>query len=186
MKISKQFVILFLLGILALVAGILLDGTVATCLLIGGIVLVVLSVILLLTSKEKKEEPINEGYEYAVKKSVMSAPEIYLYKRLLDLTGEEVLPQVALVTLVDKTAMASYRNELFRVVDFAVCDKKTFKPLFVVELNDASHNRDDRRLRDEKVKCILARAGLPLAVLTIDDIKLDDKSLRKKILAQIR
>ena len=186
MKKSFESAILFVFGILVLITAVVVDGTLQTALLICGIVLVVLGVIVIFTRITKKKEPINESYEYSVKKSFMSEPERKLYKRLLALTGEEVFPQVALCSIVDKTAMASYRNELFRIVDFAVCDRKTLKPLMVVELNDASHNRDDRKLRDEKVKCILSRAGLPLVTLTLDDVEIDDKSLYKKIRSQLK
>jgi hypothetical protein len=48
-------------------------------------------------------------------------------------------------------------------VDFAVCDPKTLQIVGVIELDDSSHDRADRRRRDEFVDAALASAGVPLA-----------------------
>lgn len=135
---------------------------------------------------QKKEEPVNPEYRYAVKPSIMSAPELELYDILLGVVGSRgiVYPQMALISLLDKTTQSSYRNELFRIVDFAVCDRRTFKPLLVIELNDASHKRAERAMRDEKVRCILERAQLPLVTLTLDDLE-DERAIRKKVLSAL-
>lgn len=79
---------------------------------------------------------------------------------------------------------ASYRNELFRVVDFALFDRNTLKPLLIIELNDASHNRADRKERDEKVKCIAERAGLGVLTLHVGDMPFG-RGLRKLIYTAI-
>lgn len=149
---------------------------------IGGIVLFILPGVSLLLTKEKKAEPVNEQYRYAVKESFMTEPERRLYARLLRAVGSdfEVFPQVALVSLIDKVNFGSYRNELFRIVDFALCDRRTLKPRLIVELNDASHNRADRIARDEKVRCIAERAGLHVLTLTPED-DFDDRTLRKRV-----
>jgi hypothetical protein len=46
--------------------------------------------------------------------------------------------------------------------DFLVCDSVTMKPLFAVELDDASHKRNNRQERDEFVESVCKVAGLPL------------------------
>lgn len=153
----------------------------------GGIILFFLGVALLLIPAKKKEEPVKEEYRYAVKDSFMSAPERELYARLLRLVGGDfaIFPQVALVSLIDKVNFGSYRNELFRVVDFALCDRFSLKPVLIIELNDASHKREERMRRDEKVRCIAARAGLNVLTLELDSMP-DDRALRKKIFSEAR
>ncbi len=47
-------------------------------------------------------------------------------------------------------------------VDFVVCDRQTFQPLLVIELDDSSHDRPDRQDRDVFVRDALEGAGLPL------------------------
>jgi len=57
----------------------------------------------------------------------------------------------------------AYRNKIDRKhVDFLLCHPTTMKPLGGVELDDASHQRKDRRERDEFVDQVFAAAGLPL------------------------
>lgn len=54
------------------------------------------------------------------------------------------------------------------MVDFVIVSPD-FVPLVVVELNDKSHLRADRRERDARVAEILQKASLPLVVLTPDN-----------------
>lgn len=52
-------------------------------------------------------------------------------------------------------------------VDFLLCDPTTIQPLLGVELDDSSHQRADRRQRDEFVESVFAAAGLPLVRLPV-------------------
>ncbi len=47
-------------------------------------------------------------------------------------------------------------------VDFVLCDPATTRPLLLVELDDASHERSDRKARDEYVDRAAAAAGVPV------------------------
>lgn len=47
-------------------------------------------------------------------------------------------------------------------VDFVLCERDTFTPLLVIELDDSSHNRADRQARDDFKNNVLSAAGLPL------------------------
>jgi hypothetical protein len=49
-----------------------------------------------------------------------------------------------------------------RHVDFLVCDPKTMRPQFGIELDDASHRRKNQIERDRFVGAVFARANLPL------------------------
>lgn len=177
----KTFLVLFAIGAIAFALSFAKVGKAEWWLRLGGVLFVVLAVVALFI-KEKAPEPVNEEYLYKVKDSFMSEPERELYATLCRICGSAycVFPQVALASVVDKVNFGSYRNELFRVVDFVLCDKKRLRPVLVVELNDASHNRDERKRRDEKVKCILQRAGLPLLALTFEEA-FDERTLRKKL-----
>ena len=48
-------------------------------------------------------------------------------------------------------------------VDFVLCDPQTLAIVLVVELDDRSHERPDRRERDIFVDGALAAAGIPIA-----------------------
>lgn len=56
--------------------------------------------------------------------------------------------------------IASLNRVACKHVDFLVCDKNTYQPLYVIELDDSSHNRSDRRRRDRFVDSALAQAGI--------------------------
>ena len=51
-------------------------------------------------------------------------------------------------------------------VDFVFCDKDYCRPLLAIELDDYSHNREDRKIRDAEVERILQQAQLPLLRFT--------------------
>ncbi len=57
----------------------------------------------------------------------------------------------------------SHRNRVqSKHVDFVVCDRAALKPILVIELDDASHDAEDRQARDLLVDRVLAGAGLPI------------------------
>lgn len=97
----------------------------------------------------------------------------------------EVVPQVALVNVIDKKTNTTYRNELFRVCDYCFVDRDTFEPLLLIELNDSSHLRADRVQRDEKVAAICDDAGLPLVTFWTDG-DLSYQTVKKTVLKKIR
>lgn len=141
---------------------------------IAAAVLVLVGGAMLKKESEKTPQQIQEKEvlpaRYAKKDSLVTPPEQALMDLLRRLFGDrfEILPQIALVSLVEKLNYTSYRNELFRVVDFVITDAG-FYPLVVIELNDRSHLRADRAERDRKVADILQKAGIPLVVLSPEE-----------------
>ena len=183
-KKTIEFLVVIGLGVVTFALSFIIDEA-KTILLIVGLVIIALAIGYLFY-KNDKPAPVDEKYKYKKKDSLMSEPEKILYNRLLGEVGKEydIFPQIALLSVVDKITSASFRNELFRVVDFVLCDRISKEPQLVIELNDASHLRSERRERDEKVKCILERAGLPLLTLALDEINAPD--LRKRVLTAIK
>lgn len=135
---------------------------------IVGVAVAVLALFALLQSP--KRGGVKLSSEYKRKGTLISRPEynFLLTLRQISPNKYEVLPQVALVSVIDKKTNASYRNELFRICDYCFVDRDTFEPLLLVELNDSSHKREDRQLRDEKVAAICEDAGLPLVTFWMD------------------
>ena len=177
----KTFLILFVIGAGIFALSFALSSSAKWWLKVIG-VLIILASLAVIIIRDKAPSPVNDEYKYKAKERFMSVPEQTLYETLLRIAGGgvDVFAQVALASIVDKVTYASYRNELFRVVDFLLCSAKTSEPLLVIELNDASHQREERIRRDEKVKCILQRAGVPLLTLTLDEIS-DEKTLKRRI-----
>ena len=141
---------------------------------LAAALLIIIGGAMLKKESEKTPEQI-APYEaaatrYAKKPHILTPPEYNLYMLLRDLYGGryEILAQTSLVSLVDKLNYNSYLNELFRIVDFVIADKE-FSPLVVIELNDSSHLRADRRERDRKVAEILEKADLPLVTFSTEE-----------------
>lgn len=75
-----------------------------------------------------------------------------------------VFPQVALSSLVQKETSIPWRNELFRSVDFLITNLN-YEPLYVIEINDSTHNDPERIQRDTDLKAICEEAGIPVVFL---------------------
>jgi len=110
--------------------------------------------------------------KYAKKSYILSVPERNLYsllKSILPPNRYEVFCQSALVSVIDKVTHTSYRNELFRVIDYCIVDKQTNEPLLLIELNDASHRRSEVVERDRKVAAICHNAGIAVISFTLEE-----------------
>jgi hypothetical protein len=78
-----------------------------------------------------------------------------------------IFPQVSLASLVyvekDTGAYQTWHNKIDRKsVDFVLFDRSTISPVLAIELDDSSHEREDRQERDIFVDNVLAKVGLPL------------------------
>lgn len=56
-------------------------------------------------------------------------------------------------------------------VDFLVCDKLSFEPLLVIEVDDPSHLQLDRKKRDGLVNFVFRKAHLPILHLTDESLE---------------
>ena len=116
-------------------------------------------------NKEKKESI----YKYTRKDFLMSRSEHEFYNILVEQFGYQyfIFPQIHLSTILDNKVQGQNWRGAFRhidekSVDFVICDKAYIKPLLAIELDDKTHERNDRKDRDEEVERILNDAGLQL------------------------
>jgi hypothetical protein len=109
-------------------------------------------------------------FPYAQRDDFLSSSEFSFYKVLVQAINKElvVCPKVGLqdiffVTERDQSKKASYLNKINRKhIDFLICNKETMKPVFGIELDDLSHQRQDRVDRDIFVDQLFKVAGLRL------------------------
>lgn len=134
--------------------------------------------------KPKQKVKLNAKYER--KQIMLTRPEYDFLLKLRNIEPDkyEVVPQVALASVIDKKTNNSYRNELFRICDYCFVDKYTYEPLLLVELNDRSHLRADRQERDAKVAAICEDAGIPLITFWLDG-DLEYRTVRNAVLKAI-
>lgn len=108
-------------------------------------------------------------YQYKQKNFFMSRAEHECFDALVVAVGEKyhIFPQVHLPSIVDNKVVGqswqgAFRHISQKSVDFVLCDKAYIAPKLAIELDDRTHERQDRIDRDGEVERVLKGAGLPL------------------------
>lgn len=107
---------------------------------------------------------------YQLVKQFASAAELSFYHVLRQVVGNDltVFSKVSLGDLFypktgDRSQNTTYRNKIDRKhVDFLLCEPRSLRPLAGIELDDSSHEHEDRVVRDRFVERVFEVAGLPL------------------------
>src|SRR5664280_782820 len=138
------------------------------------IVLVVLALLVLQSTKGSRNKGTSSeksgDLPYVLKRYLMSRAERSFFgvlEQVIDSSKYYIFPQVSLSNLVTvKNGTGSYlafHNKVDRKsVDFVLFDRNAISPVLAIELDDSSHDREDRQERDAFVDRVLAKAGLPL------------------------
>jgi hypothetical protein len=138
------------------------------------IILIVLALIViqLLKGSQSKEASSEtpEDLPYVLKRYLMSKAErsfLGVLEQVTDSSRYYIFPQVSLnnVVTVEKgtRSFQAFHNKVDRKsVDFVLFDRSGLSPVLAIELDDSSHEREDRQERDAFVDRVLAKAGLPL------------------------
>lgn len=110
------------------------------------------------------------NYRYYAKNSIMTQREQHFFQQLNDIFGAKcyVVPQVHLSALLNHKIKGQNWNAAFKhingkSVDFVLLSKTTLKPICAIELDDSTHDRKSRIVRDEEVERIFTAAKIPLA-----------------------
>lgn len=115
-----------------------------------------------------QEETTSEELPYRLRDDFLSPAEFSFFKVLSSVVGPQLTIQ-SKVRLADIFFVArpnenrSYFGKISQKhLDFLVCDSVTMQPVFGVELDDSSHNRNSRHERDEFIESVCKAAGLTL------------------------
>ena len=115
-----------------------------------------------------QEETSSEELPYRLRDDFLSPAEFSFYKVLSSDVGPQLTIQ-SKVRLADIFFVAhlnenrSYFGKISQKhLDFLVCDPVTMKPIFGIELDDSSHQRNQRVERDKFIESVCEAAGLPL------------------------
>jgi hypothetical protein len=100
----------------------------------------------------------------------MSKAEREFHDVLLGIVGPQgyrLFAQVPLTRLVKLPSgvekRQSWQNRIDRKsVDFVLCEPRGLRPVLAIELDDSSHEREDRKTRDGLVEKIFEKAGVRL------------------------
>lgn len=136
--------------------------------------------------EEKQEEQKTETPAYVPKYELKQCVVTECERDYIGVIEQELsenqilLVQQPLNTFITKIKQypGEWQSELNRVVDFLVVSEE-YRPLAVIEINDHLHKTTEKKARDEKVKDICGKAGIPILMLETSD---DEKSeIRAKI-----
>lgn len=109
-----------------------------------------------------------DSFPYRTRDDFLSPAEQSFYLVLNAMMGEKftICPKVSLADIFFVTRPNENKGAYNRInrkhVDFLICEQKTIKPRFAIELDDSSHQREDREERDGFVDAVFNAAELPL------------------------
>ena len=145
------------------------------------------AIIKIINEQEGGETSEKKTYDYQAKQFIMTKNEHDAFDTIVATVGTEyyVFPQVKLDKILDwkgngKNALYAMRHIYQKSVDFLLCDKKYLNPKLAIELDDSTHDREDRRTRDAQVEEIFASAHFPLLRITHFDLS-NLSELKEKI-----
>jgi hypothetical protein len=133
-----------------------------------------LASILNLFRSGKKDDDISvqniepEKLPYRLRDDFLSPAEASFFQVLKTMIGDRLVicPKVSLAELFfipRSESFQTYQNKIDRKrIDFLLCNPKTLKPAFAIELDDSSHELPNRQERDAFVEDVFATAELPL------------------------
>jgi hypothetical protein len=124
-----------------------------------------------------KDEPSGgaPSLPFKLRDDFLSPAELSFYQVLVSVVRERAvicakvnLADLFFVATGDHRKNRAIANRIDRKhVDFLLCDPKTMRPLVGIELGDKSHERVERKTRDELVDAVFTNAGLPLVRMPV-------------------
>ena len=127
--------------------------------------------IMMLDSKKPETVDNDEDIEKLPyrRKFLLTKNEYWFYKSLKEITDKydfAVLAKIRFADLVEVSAEADKKEYMkyfgkikSKHIDFILCKKDNLYPELLIELNDSSHNTEDRIRRDEFIKKIAEKVG---------------------------
>ena len=120
-------------------------------------------------SKKKNAGTTSDNLPFQLKQSILTQAEYSFYKRFSQYYGDKnlIFAKVGLTDIFDivgagKDYMSYYGKISKSHIDFLICTKDTLYPLFAIELDDKSHNKENVKIRDKKKDAVFQAANLKL------------------------
>lgn len=145
------------------------------------IIIIVVAGFIIAATKGKRKRfkySVNEPWPF-VQKNLQTPAEMKLYKALKEaLPDHHIFVQVQVSRLVDVKKGHDFKQWFNRInrmsLDYVVCDKN-LKTVAVIELDDLTHERADRKEADAKKNKVMEGAGIRLIrwkrIPSVDEIR---------------
>ncbi len=133
-------------------------------------VVLVLIAVAILKVQENAKRPRKESASYEKQAWLFSPAERSFLGVLEQALGQQyrIMGKVRLADIIKpkvgskRTWQRAFNQIQSKHIDFVACDPATLTVKFVIELDDASHNRPDRQDRDDFLNKALQSAGIPV------------------------
>jgi len=118
----------------------------------------------------------SKKYKYK-RRDLLTKPELKFFIKLQEYAEEQsllVFPKVRLADILKPDErqnrwQAAFNKIKSKHVDFVLCDKTTLEIKYIVELDDKSHERPDRKERDAFVDSIMAQCKYEIIHVKTDN-----------------
>ena len=138
------------------------------------------------TKHKTNDIVINDGI-YHKREFITECEKEFMFK-LNNIFGNKYIiqPQIPLRMIVSKNndKLNKYASELNRYIDFGIFNKN-YELQVLVELNDKTHELEERQVRDLKVQNICKQANIPLITFWTYE-KLTNEEIKHRIEKEIK
>jgi len=134
-----------------------------------ALIFIALIIVALATKNKtsKKSKTPRSDYKYQKRPSLLTHNELKFYKALLPVSAAKklvVCPKVRLEDIIEAPKGPDYNAARGRIksrhIDFMLCDPNTLQPILALELDDNTHDKPDRKERDQFIDKALGGAGI--------------------------
>lgn len=130
--------------------------------------------------------------KYNAKRYMLSLNELNFFKelkKLIDIMDLNLLTQVSLYSLIE-TKYKKYNYEEFnkiksKSIDFVIADKKSCRARVCIELDDTTHNLNNRIKRDKFINELFESVNIKLLHIKVKDNYEEDIEKIKQIIIDV-
>ncbi len=129
--------------------------------------LLLLGIVIALISYFQNKLKVEEKYPFKKKEFLLNIPERKFFEALLQKipVNYVVYPQVVLSSVIqysgDRKLFRQNQTKINKkTLDFVIFEKEYLKPIMAIEYDGSTHDREDRKERDEFVNNALTQVGI--------------------------
>lgn len=115
-------------------------------------------------NKRKNSAELKQIENPLLKKYLMTKSERIVFDKIKNNLSNKyvIFPQICMRSILSNKFMDRKNKSKWAIVDYLICTYPYYEPVLIIELDDPTHNKHDRRLRDIQLNNLLKRIDLPI------------------------
>lgn len=152
--------------------------------IIVAVIVLIIANLLPIKLKSKQTQPKYNLKRYYLKKSIVTPVERWMYKIMIEEIPNDyfVAPKVGMKDFIGISKgpehLKHFRHIAQKHIDFLICKKEDLSPILGIEIDDNSHQKPDRKERDQEVNQIYNAVGFKMIHIPT---KITENALRNTI-----